>query len=62
MKESGDGLSNETGIMTQHTGTQEDISDAMNDIANTVEYLMNEKNESWIKIMSRKYIKKYATI
>ena len=28
----------------QHSGTQEDIRDAMDDIANTVEYLMNEKN------------------
>jgi len=30
--------------LDQHSGTQEDIRDAMDDIANTVEYLMNEKN------------------
>ena len=30
--------------LDQHSGTQEDIRDAMEDIANTVEYLMNEKN------------------
>ena len=30
--------------LDQHSGTREDIRDAMDDIANTVEYLMNEKN------------------
>ena len=30
--------------LDQHSGTQEDIRDAMEDIANTVEYLMKEKN------------------
>ena len=29
----------ETGIMTQHTGGQEEHRDAMNDVANTVEYI-----------------------
>jgi hypothetical protein len=30
--------------LDQHSGTQENIRDAMNDIATTVEYLMNEKD------------------
>jgi len=30
--------------LDQHSGTQEDIRVAMEDIANTVEYLMKEKN------------------
>ena len=30
--------------LDQHSGTQENIRDAMDDIATTVEYLMNEKN------------------
>jgi len=30
--------------LDQYSGTQENIRDAMKDIANTVEYLMNEKN------------------
>ena len=29
----------ETGLMSQHTGTQEELRDAMNDVANTVEYI-----------------------
>ena len=32
--------------LDQHSGTQENIRDAMSDIANTVEYLMNEKDVS----------------
>ena len=32
--------------LDQHSGTQENIRDAMNDIATTVEYLMNEKDVS----------------
>ena len=30
--------------LDQHSGTQEKLRDAMNDVANTVEYLMEEKN------------------
>ncbi len=30
--------------LDQHSGAQEDIKNAMEDIANTVEYLMKEKN------------------
>ena len=31
----------ETGLMSQHTGTQEELRDAMNDVANTVEYILD---------------------
>jgi len=33
----------ETGLMTQHTGTQEELRDAMNDVANTVEYIIDNE-------------------
>ena len=35
----------ETELMTQHTGTQEELRDAMNDVANTVEYILDTKEE-----------------
>ena len=36
----------ETSIMAQHTGGQKQLRDAMNDVANTVEYILdNEVNE-----------------
>ena len=30
----------ETSVMAQHTGGQEELRDAMNDVANTVEYIL----------------------
>ena len=33
----------ETGIMTQLTGGQEELRDAMNDVANTVEYILDNE-------------------
>ena len=33
----------ETGLMSQHTGTQEELRDAMNDVANTVEYIIDNE-------------------
>ena len=33
----------ETGIMTQHSGGQEELRDAMNDVANTVEYILDNE-------------------
>ena len=33
----------ETGLMSQHTGTQEELRDAMNDVANTVEYILDNE-------------------
>ena len=42
----------ETGLMSQHTGTQEELRDAMNDVANTVEYILDNelKEDSYIKV------------
>ena len=31
----------ETGVMTQHSGGQEELRDAMNDVATTVEYILD---------------------
>ena len=36
----------ETELMSQHTGTQRELRDAMNDVANTVEYILEEKSEN----------------
>ena len=33
----------EINVMTQHTGGQKELRDAMNDVANTVEYMLDEK-------------------
>ena len=33
----------ETRLMSQHTGTQRELRDAMNDVANTVEYILEQK-------------------
>ena len=33
----------ETGVMTQHSGGQEELRDAMNDVANTVEYILDNE-------------------
>ena len=33
----------ETGLMSQHTGTQRELRDAMNDVANTVEYILDNE-------------------
>ncbi len=33
----------ETGMMTQHSGGQEERRDAMNDVANTVEYILDNE-------------------
>lgn len=31
----------ETGLLDQHSGTREELRDAMNDVATTVEYLLD---------------------
>jgi len=31
----------ETGLMDQHSGTREELRDAMNDVATTVEYILD---------------------
>ena len=31
--------------MSQHTGTQRELRDAMNDVANTVEYILDNELE-----------------
>ena len=36
----------ETGLMSQHTGTQRELRNAMNDVANTVEYILDNELES----------------
>ena len=42
----------ETGLMSQHTGTQRELRDAMNDVANTVEYILdNELKEEYQKLV-----------
>ncbi|ASR76071.1 hypothetical protein HOR89_gp268 [Synechococcus phage Bellamy] len=33
----------ETSVMAQHTGGQEELRDAMNDVANTVEYILDNE-------------------
>lgn len=33
----------ETGLMSQHSGKQEDLRDAMNDVATTVEYILDNE-------------------
>ena len=33
----------ETGVMTQHSGGQEELRDAMNDVATTVEYILDNE-------------------
>tara|TARA_B100001094_G_scaffold74453_1_gene70765 strand:+ start:485 stop:655 length:171 start_codon:yes stop_codon:yes gene_type:complete len=33
----------ETELMSQHTGTQKELRDAMNDVANTVEYILDNE-------------------
>ena len=33
----------ETSVMAQHTGGQEKLRDAMNDVANTVEYILDNE-------------------
>jgi hypothetical protein len=33
----------ETTVMTQHTGGQKELRDAMNDVANTVEYILDNE-------------------
>jgi len=35
----------ETKSLDQHSGTREDLRDAMNDVANTVEYILDQKSE-----------------
>ena len=32
--------------MEQHSGTQRELRDAMNDVANTVEYMLDERQTS----------------
>ena len=36
----------ETGLMSQHNGTQRELRNAMNDGANTVEYILDNELES----------------
>ncbi len=33
----------EINVMTQHTGGQKELRDAMNDVANTVEYILDNE-------------------
>ena len=35
----------ETGVMTQQSGGQEELRDAMNDVAKTVEYILDNELE-----------------